>query len=800
MPYRFRLLPVSSIIFLFAFTFAPAVLAQPAARGAVSGRVMDASGAVIPKAVVLVRAVPDGAPVVVTADGAGRYRLDAAPAGALELTVVAPGFAEQIVPATVAPGEELRLDVRLDVGRLSELVQVVPERVISSAEAARRIPGSIDVLDLSLLEHLRVTSTAEVLRKASGVHVREEEGLGLRPNIGVRGLNPTRSSRVLLLEDGIPLAYAPYGDNAAYYHPPIERFERVELLKGSGQIAYGPMTVGGVINYVTPAPPARSRGTAMASAGTRGYLNTQAGWGTTFGSTGVQLDFLRKQGDGARENLSSEVYDVTGKVVSRLSDRHVVTLRGSYFGEESNLTYSGLRQAEYEANPRQNPFRNDFFYVDRAGASLTHTFTIRHNLVATTNVYQSQFTRHWWRQSSNSGQRPNRASDPACGGMVNLHTTCGNEGRLRSYSTWGVEPRVRAVARLGRVGSETDFGVRAHFEDQERRQENGTTPTARSGAVVENNNRRNQAYASFAQTRFIMGPLSVTPGIRLEKVYYERTNRLLSVTGKTDLTEVIPGIGAAYSASPRHTVFAGVHRGFTPPRTEDIISNTTGGSVDLAPEYSWNYEAGVRSEPLAGVRLEAAVFRMDYENQVIPASLAGGLGATLTNGGATLHQGLEVNLRTDSIGWTDGSRRNVYTRLAYTWLPIADFAGVRFSNVSGMVGVSVTGNRLPYAPEHLLTAGAGYTGARGWDVNVEAVLIGDQFADDLNSVAPSADGQRGLLPGFTLWNAAVNYPVGNSVVFVAAKNLFDRTAIVDRSRGIMPTAPRTVHAGVRVRF
>jgi Fe(3+) dicitrate transport protein len=795
---RSSFLPLLVILISLVFTAAP--LAQAPARGALAGRVVDASGAVIPKAVVMVRAVSTGAVEILTADAAGRYRFDAAPAGALELTVVAPGFAEQIVPATVVAGEELRLDIRLEVGALSELVQVVPDRVISGADAARRIPGSIDVLDLSLLEHQRVTSTAEVLRKASGVHVREEEGLGLRPNIGIRGLNPTRSSRVLLLEDGIPLTYAPYGDNAAYYHPPVERFERVELLKGSGQIAYGPMTVGGVVNYVTPAPPSQSRGSAMASAGTRGYLNTQAGWGTTLGSTGVQMDFLRKQGDGARENLSSEVYDITAKVVSRLSERHVLTLRGSYFDEESNLTYSGLRQAEFEANPRQNPFRNDFFYVDRTGASATHSFTVRHNLVATTNLYYSQFTRHWWRQSSNSGQRPNRASDPACGGMANLNTTCGNEGRLRSYSVWGIEPRVRAVARLGRVGSETDFGVRAHFEDQDRRQENGATPTARSGMVVENNNRRNQAYAGFAQTRFIMGPLSVTPGVRVEQVYYQRANRLLSVTGDTSLTEVIPGIGAAYSATPRHTFYAGAHRGFTPPRTEDIISNTTGGSIDLAPERSWNYEAGFRSEPYAGVRLEAAFFRMDYENQVIPASLAGGLGATLTNGGATLHQGLEASLRTDSIGWGSTARSNLYTRLAYTWLPVAEFVGVRFSNISGAGGVRVTGNRLPYAPEHLLTAGAGYTAAGGWDVNVEAILIGDQFADDLNTVAPSADGQRGLLPGFTLWNAAVNYPVRGQVFFVAVKNLFDRTEIVDRSRGIMPTAPRTVQAGVKVRF
>ena len=96
----------------------------------------------------------------------------------------------------------------------------------------------------------RLLSVSEALRKVPGLHVREEEGLGLRPNIGIRGLNPNRASAVLLLEDGVPMTIAPYGDNAAYYHPPVNRFSRIEVLKGSGQILFGPRTIGGVINYI----------------------------------------------------------------------------------------------------------------------------------------------------------------------------------------------------------------------------------------------------------------------------------------------------------------------------------------------------------------------------------------------------------------------------------------------------------------------------------------------------------------------------------------------------------------------
>ena len=134
--------------------------------------------------------------------------------------------------------------------------------VIVVGDRSRRltVPGAADSLERADLEGAHVLSVNEALRKVPGIYARDEEGLGLRPNIGVRGLNPTRSSKILLLEDGLPLAYGPYGDNATYYHPPVDRFERIEVLKGSGQVLFGPHTVGGVINYITPAPPAELSG------------------------------------------------------------------------------------------------------------------------------------------------------------------------------------------------------------------------------------------------------------------------------------------------------------------------------------------------------------------------------------------------------------------------------------------------------------------------------------------------------------------------------------------------------------
>jgi Fe(3+) dicitrate transport protein len=263
----------------------------------------------------------------------------------------------------------------------------------------------------------------------------------------------------------------------------------------------------------------------------------------------------------------------------------------------------------------------------------------------------------------------------------------------------------------------------------------------------------------------------------------------------------VPGLGVAWEARPSVSVFAGVHRGFAPPRTEDVIDNATGGVVELDPELSWNTELGVRALVRPGLRVDATLFRMDYENQVVPASLAGGTGAALTNGGETLHEGLELLARADSAALL-GTAHNLWLRAAFTALPVARFEGVRSSNVPGHGSVSVSGNRLPYAPERMLTAAVGYEHPRGLRLQLEAVHTSEQYADDLNSVEPSPDGQRGLVPAHTVWNATVDYEVRalRSTVFVTAKNLLDTLYVVDRTRGILPGMPRLVLVGVSARF
>jgi len=735
---------------------------------------------------------------------AGEFVITGIPAGIYEVRATSLGYRHQFRRVVIQGGEPVHMDFTLAYSP----IQFPDVEIIGSATSAlQKIPGSGAIIPSNILLNTHPISANEVLRKVPGIYVREEEGFGIRPNIGIRGLFPTRSTKVLLLEDGIPFSIAPYGDPAAYYHPPIHRFNRIEVLKGSGQILFGPQTIGGVINYMTPQPPATPSGSIKLMSGNRNYLYGQVNYGGRWGNVGFLTDYSRKQGDLARENTATTIQDVNTKLMLNMNAHSLLSLKINVYDERSNLTYAGITQVEYEENPNQNQFKNDWFSFKRFGSHMIYDHALADGMVLFSgNLYGYFINRDWWRQGNNGGT--NSTNPGNAPGVRTVLNPTRNDGRNREYTVWGIDPRVRVTHYLFGFENEADFGVRAHFETQDRKQIEGNSPTARSGVIREDNLRKAQAYSAFLQNRFFFSEGWVlSAGMRTENVNYERTNNLSGVSGTAWLTEFIPGFGLTYNPSPEVTVFAGVHRGFAPPRVEDVISNTDGASVDLDAEKSWSYELGARAKILTVMSIDVTLFQMDFENQIIPSSLAGGSGTILTNAGKTLHQGVEVRSavatplsRTEFTDASHQLKHEVTFDAAYTYLPVAKCKGQRLSVIEP--NVNVTSNRLTYAPEHNLTLGIGYSHPFGLYLQVEAVHIGEQFSDDLNTVNPTPSGRQGIIPRYTIWNFSTNYVIRPLALtaFTTVKNVFNKTYIVDRSRGILPGHPRLVQAGLRWEF
>lgn len=708
------------------------------------------------------------------------------------------------------------------------------------------VPGSSAVISARDLEARRPYSVREAMQAVPGVHVVGEDAFGLNLNIGLRGLDPRRTSRTLLLEDGMPIHLAPYSDPSAHYHTPLERVERIEVIKGSGQIVHGPQTVGGVINFVTRPVPRSFGGEAELAAGTRAYGRIGAAVGSGGDWGGWRVDALQRQGDGTRDGSSHRVRDVSAKAEFDLTPGQSLRVKLGWYEEDSRFGEGGLDQARFDADPFQNAFRNDVFELERVAFQAVHDISLGGGVQLSTQAYYQKTDRASYRQldavvepevedgvaekefeelrydevgSDGSGLVagcPEGIDYTVPGGWEQFAPLCGNQMRPRRYEFHGIEPRLQWAFEAGGLRQELVAGVRVHQERINRKRYNGAFATAREESpgtgLRDEFDIQADALAGYLQNTIYAGQWSVTPGLRYES--YRQRNTITQdefapvdppVRSSQRHTEWLPGLGVTWFGLPGTTVFAGVHRGIAPPRPD---ANLPPGDADLQkvePELSTNLELGVRSTPRRGLQLEATLFQIDFENQILPG-YAVGLAQTFANAGRTLNRGLELGGRVD-FGTLAGATHNVFLAGSLTHLATARFDSDLLSPDFGDGDettdfVNVRGKRLPYAPRHLLSAQLGFEHTSGWSAQLGLTHVGEQYTDALNSVAPAADGQSGRMPAYTLVNLSANLPLParGLTLYASVTNLADRQYLVSRVNGAFAGAPRQMFVGARLRF
>lgn len=751
---------------------------------------------------------------------------DADPTAATAVTApakaTAPANGEPVpAPQTAAANEA---DALVLPGELTVLAPADRASVIGLGPARlRQVPGAVSVLDREDLAMQAPRSVNEALARLPGVHARDEEGLGLRPNIGIRGLNPNRSSKLLVLEDGVPIALAPYGEPEMYYNPPIERMAMIELIRGSGSILYGPQTVGGVLNYITAEPPEDLQRSAEIQVGSDGYWLGQAAVGDTAGQIGYRLSAMHQRYESPRQ-LNLRVTDVMGKLRLQLSDDSSTGIKLSVYDEGSNSTYLGLTTAQFESNPRVSYADNDRLNVRRYAASVNHDWRPVPDFVLQTLVYGNNATRDWRRQDFDRSPADGRVYEriidgegrelgpnddlPADGSAIYFRNGTGN--RNRAFTVAGVEPRATWFWAAGDWGGELVAGTRLHFEEARERRFDGSNASAPSGEVRDDEQRRGRAAAAYAQHRFSWRErLHLSPGLRLEHFEHERKIWRTRVNGTpTDVhrhnedrvTALIPGFGATFDLMDELTLFSGVHRGFAPPRTKDAV-DAAGDILELDAEYSWNYELGLRGGYGLWLQGEVAGFVLDFENQVIAPTEAGGAvandpllgGRGLVNSGDSRHLGVESSLTVDPAGGADWGFRLPLT-VNYTYVD------ARFGD--GWAG-GIAGNVLPYSPFYQVSGQLRFVHPLGLSAQLNLNHVGRQYADNAASVDASADGTNGAIDAYTTVDARIGYRHEGTGIggFVAGKNLADQPYIASRApSGIMPAGFRQWIAGVQAEF
>jgi Fe(3+) dicitrate transport protein len=225
--------------------------------------------------------------------------------------------------------------------------------IFGSDQSVNDIPGSAHMITEEQLEKFDYSDIMRTLTSIPGVYVLEEDGYGLRPNIGMRGTGQNRSEKVTIMEDNVLAAPAPYAAPSAYYFPTAGRMQQIEVLKGTSSAMYGPRTTGGVINLLSrQIPDEELSGQVDLNLGGDGYGKLHAYAGGTGKNVSSVFEVYRYQADGFKNinNTDQEADFFKNDYLAKFrlnSDADAkyyqeLELKLKYSDEDANETYMGI--------------------------------------------------------------------------------------------------------------------------------------------------------------------------------------------------------------------------------------------------------------------------------------------------------------------------------------------------------------------------------------------------------------------------------------------------------------------------
>ena len=680
--------------------------------------------------------------------------------------------------------------------------------ILGSKSQAHQLPGSADLIDEQQIEIEIATDINQLLKTVPGIYIREEDGAGLRPNIGIRSATAERSSKITLMEDGVLAAPAPYSNPAAYYFPTMMRMSAIEILKGAPLLRYGPQTTGGVVNLVTTAIPQENSGKLTFITDERGSQDTHAHYGVRHGQWGLLVETVQRDGAGFKEidysNRDSgfHISDYLVKLgwESASGPEQSLLLKLQYSEETSNETYLGLTDADFAADPYRRYALSsiDQMENDHTGYQLTHRIALASNARLTTTLYRNEFTRNWFKLSGGSALI-NDANDGDSDAINILHgllnvTDLQYKHNDRDYLSQGVQFNVDLSAGSHQLA----IGLRVHEDEMDRYQPvdiydqlNGSLVYRRTDLPIDGDNLIDGADAIslwLTDEWQATEALTVMLALRYEDVeswqtrYADPARASIASKRSNDTAEWLPGVSMSYRINEQWQILAGVHRGFSP----------LGGSAteNQQPETSINWEAGAR---FTGQRwfAEAIGFYSDFADQAENCSVGspcsdGSTSGTFVTGEAVI-AGLEMQLGTAF----SGGAFTFPLDASYTWTQ------AEISKDNATSGVS-EGDILKDVPEHTFSLRAGIEHASRWNNYLVAKYIDKMCI----SVGCDMDNKRETTESVFVVDLISRYGVtDNAELFVKVENLLDSERIVSRTPdGARPNKPQTVSAGISLTF
>ena len=696
-----------------------------------------------------------------------------------------------------------------------DAVEVLAEsKSITSGMFLRNAEPS-DVVSKSELDQFRYTDIHRILGRIPGVYISEEDGMGLRPNVGVRGTGSLRMEKLNVMEDGVLIAPAPYASPAAYYSPTAGRMESIEIRKGSTQIKHGPFTTGGSLNYISTSIPSSKLNSVSLDIGSYGKTLMQVRSGDVVGNFAYLIELYSDKMDGFKEldgggDTGYSKTDFMTKLRYSFSEAHALELKYSITDELSDETYLGLTDADFSENPlrRYRATALDEMDADHSQITLSYAAKLNDNMSLAIVGYSNDFARNWYKLNKVNGMSLSSITKTTADGwndfylLMDAQNSADDAYRIKANNREYYSSGIQAVFNVNAGGHDIQAGLRVHNDEMDRFQwedrygmQNGKLVMTTQATKGSDSNRIDSAEATalFVEDRFTTGAITVTAGARYEEITVMRDD-----WGKTDpdrsetpskrehtMDVIVPGVGVEYAINEFQSVSVGVHKGFAPPGPG--TSGVTDKAVD--PETSVNTEIGFKSNQ--GLNsLEFTLFMNSYDNLLGADTAASGGGSDeLFNGGAVDISGFELYLRRILV---DNGRIQMPFELAWTNTN-SEFQ----ESFDGFWGDVSKGDELPYLPDTMVSLNLGL------NVNKISANISMKKTSEMRTVAGSGSiSGSNATDEITIIDLGMRYALQDNVTLsVGINNFMDDDGIAARRPyGARPTMPRSFNLGVDYTF
>ncbi len=698
-----------------------------------------------------------------------------------------------------------------------------------------KIVGSGAWISFAKLQKLNQPDINKVIQTIPGINVRDEEGFGLRPNIGLRGTPVNRSAKITLMEDGILMAPAPYSDPSAYYFPTFARMEQLEVLKGSSQVKHGPYTIGGAINLISTSIPDSFKGFAQLSYGSFG-TNQQRIW---VGNRQKNFDYLfevnRLASQGFKElpsgaNTGFDRRDFMGKLRwhsdanSRINQS--LTLKFLTMSEEGNETYLGLTYADFMNNPnrRYAATQKDLLDMNHEHISLTHSINPTHKFSITSSAYAAKTFRDWARVNSAGGVNVATVlTDPMTYPAAYSIMTGNSNGNLnfqsaaRTYQVLGLQSNMTYDFETGDLRHQIQAGIRFHQDEADRYATQSTYAMTNATMVLtsagvkgnaENQIRQAKSFAGYVQYELVWNKLTLSPGLRYENMELAFDNfgtsdnarmgtALKSATNHLDI--FLPGLGMSYVLKDNMRVFGGVHRGFSPPGMPSIGVNVNQAKSETAINYELGYRVSRKH-----LKMQVIGFLNNYQNILGSDNVSGGGAGTgdMFNAGNAKIQGIEFSFEQNL--WRTSQKWRLPLSISYTYND-AKFMQT-FVNAGGDWGTGKIskGESIPFITPQLLSLSLGLESDK-MNVTVISRYVGNTRIKTGNpaEIVPSASAKYtdvNTIGEYWVVDLSGNYTFSKSITFFSTiNNILNNAYIVaNLPQGFRPGMPFSANIGVKI--